>query len=129
MVRPSEQPIQRALSENRIREQRVLILRRAVGLQRGSQRTKTILDGAAATLAEFEAIGVQLKLLSGDDPRAVAAVGQQAGIAFDTVISGSDLLRLAPDEVSELAAGGAVFGRLSPDQKEMLIRSLRAHGH
>ena len=84
---------------------------------------------AAQTLAEFAAVGVQLSLLSGDDPQTVAAVARQAGMSCGRLISGCESTQLDADELSETALNGGVFGRLAPDQKEKIISALRARGH
>ena len=85
---------------------------------------------AAHTLAEFAAVGVQLRLLSGDDPHTVQSLAIQAGMSSDArLVSGLDLASLDSDAVSELVAGDTVFGRLTPAQKETLVRALRARGH
>jgi cation-transporting ATPase E len=83
---------------------------------------------AAHTLAQFGAVGVQLRLLSGDDPSTVAAVARQAGMPAQRLVSGSDLTSLEPTELRELAKSDAIFGRLSPDQKEALVAALRSDG-
>ncbi|HLZ25351.1 MAG TPA: HAD-IC family P-type ATPase [Ktedonobacterales bacterium] len=84
---------------------------------------------AARTLAEFAAVGVQLRLLSGDDPRTVAALALQAGMSSDAkLVSGPDLAGIDPASLIELLAGNTIFGRVTPAQKEMLVNSLRARG-
>ena len=85
---------------------------------------------AARTLAEFAAVGVQLRLLSGDDPHTVRALALQAGMSSDArLVSGPELVSLDPDRGSELVAGDAIFGRLTPAQKESVVKALRASGH
>jgi cation-transporting ATPase E len=85
-------------------------------------------DDAPQTLSQFAETGVQLTLLSGDDPHAVAAVAVQAGMPRRRLFYGSDLVGLGAEQLADLAAGGAIFGRLSPEQKESLVRALRANG-
>jgi cation-transporting ATPase E len=82
----------------------------------------------ARTLAGFAGVGVQLRLLSGDDPRTVGAVASQAGLSYDRLVSGSEVGALSADALSNLASGATVFGRLTPDQKKSVIRRLRADG-
>ncbi len=84
---------------------------------------------AAQTLAEFAAVGVRLSLVSGDDPRTVAAVATHAGMSCEKLISGSELAQFSPSELSKIALNGAIFGRLAPDQKETIVSALRASGH
>lgn len=83
---------------------------------------------AARTLADFARVGVQLTLLSGDDPRTVSAVARLAGMPAKKLVSGSELADLDQDDLAELASSGAIFGRLSPDQKEATVKALRAGG-
>jgi len=85
---------------------------------------------AARTLAEFAAVGVQLRLLSGDDPHTVRALALQAGMSADArLVSGPELVSLDPDRERELVTGDAIFGRLTPAQKESVVKALRARGH
>jgi cation-transporting ATPase E len=85
---------------------------------------------AAETLAAFAAVGVQLRLLSGDDPHTVRALALQAGMSSDArLVSGRELASFDPDRLSELVASDTIFGRLTPAQKETLVKALRARGH
>ncbi|MDH5292204.1 MAG: HAD-IC family P-type ATPase [Acidimicrobiia bacterium] len=82
---------------------------------------------AAETVNYFSQQGVALKVISGDDPHTVEAVGREAGIVGG-VVAGSQL----PTDLSELGAiadANTVFGRVSPDQKRSLILSLRSRDH
>ena len=84
---------------------------------------------AGATLQGFAAAGVQLKLISGDDPQTVAALARQAGLPPDlTVVSGADLAGLDDAQVAALARSATVFGRIAPQQKVQLVRALRDDG-
>jgi cation-transporting ATPase E len=85
---------------------------------------------ASATLARFAKAGVQLKIISGDNPQTVAALARQAGMDKDMcLVSGLDLEGLSPAELGKKAQEGDVFGRITPQQKEELVRSLRAQGN
>jgi len=83
----------------------------------------------AETITRFHEQGVALKVLSGDDPRTVAALVTRAGIESATPASGHDLDGLPDGELDELVAGTTVFGRLTPEQKERIVVSLRRQGH
>ena len=85
---------------------------------------------AQTTLQGFAAAGVQLKIISGDNPQTVAALAQQAGLSADLrVVSGQDLAQMDDQQFAQAAAGGTIFGRITPQQKEKLVRTLRAQGH
>lgn len=82
---------------------------------------------AARTLSYFRGQGVQLKVISGDDPRTVAAIARAVGLEVD---GGYDA-RTLPEDPQQLAAvldAESVFGRVSPAQKATMIRSLRESG-
>jgi cation-transporting ATPase E len=85
---------------------------------------------ARETLAEFVALGISPKIVSGDDPRTVAAVARQAGLPADLrSASGPDLEAMSPEEFDRAASEVTAFGRLSPRQKERLVASLTRQGH
>ena len=82
------------------------------------------------TLREFAEAGIAVKVISGDDPRTVAALATQAGLGGElTAYSGAQLAALDEREFAEAAVRGAVFGRVSPLQKEALTSALHKRGH
>ncbi len=83
----------------------------------------------AETLAEFAAAGIEVKVISGDDPRTVSALATQAGMGGElTAYSGGELARFDEREFATAAADGTVFGRVSPQQKEALTSALHRRG-
>jgi cation-transporting P-type ATPase E len=80
------------------------------------------------TLARFAADGVEVKVVSGDDPRTVAALARQAGLDGGDPAAGADLAALPDPELDALVARTTVFGRVAPEQKERLVASLRRQG-
>jgi cation-transporting P-type ATPase E len=81
-----------------------------------------------ATISRYAADGVAVKVLSGDDPRTVAALAARAGLPAAEPVSGSDLDGLDDPDLDRLVAGAAVFGRVAPEQKERIVASLRRAG-
>jgi cation-transporting ATPase E len=81
------------------------------------------------TIARFRANGVALKVLSGDDPRTVAALAVQAGLDAGEPVPGSALDGLDDAALDRLVARTTVFGRVAPEQKERLVAALRRRGH
>lgn len=83
---------------------------------------------APETIRYFAQQGVQLKVISGDDPRAVSHVATEAGIEGAT--RWVDAATLQSDAALEEAARrGTVFGRVTPEQKRRLVHALQAAGH
>jgi cation-transporting ATPase E len=84
---------------------------------------------APEILAYFAEQDVTLKVISGDNPDTVAAIAERAGLQLvgDPVDA-----RALPTDVAELGAvldGATVFGRVSPQQKQAMVRALQARGH
>ena len=86
----------------------------------------TVRPAAADTLAWFRKEGVSLRIMSGDDPRTVAAVARRLGLPeADRAVDCGSL----SDEELIAARDQTIFGRLTPDRKRLLIGALKADGH
>lgn len=86
---------------------------------------------APDTLAFFASQDVELKVISGDNPRTVAAVARAAGLpgagpgaAVDARELGDD-----PERIADALRKHSVFGRVSPQQKQLMVKALQADGH
>lgn len=84
---------------------------------------------AAETLAAFTDLGIKLKIISGDNPQTVAALAKQAGLPTGKTISGAELNGQSAQALGEIVRETAVFGRISPEQKQALVEALIAQGH
>jgi cation-transporting ATPase E len=82
---------------------------------------------ARETVAFFAREGVELKVLSGDNPETVAAIAADAGIPVGTVLSGAELPR-DPAALREVALRATVIGRVSPEDKRRVVEALRDAG-
>ncbi|MEG0034091.1 MAG: HAD-IC family P-type ATPase [Bacilli bacterium] len=82
-----------------------------------------IREDAPETLAWFASNGVDIRVISGDDPATVSEIAKKAGIQdYEKYIS---LDGKSIDEVMEIANDYKIFGRVSPEQKEALVISLK----
>jgi cation-transporting ATPase E len=89
-----------------------------------------IRSDAQATLARFADAGVELKLISGDNPDTVSALSRQVGLSVDgSAVSGMELERLDDEQLAAAVASGSVFGRVPPSLKARLVNALRSNGH
>jgi cation-transporting ATPase E len=90
---------------------------------------ETVRHDAAATAAWFAEQGVELKVLSGDEPSTIGAVAGVVGIpGADAPVDARSL----PEDVNELVAEVErtnVFGRVGPEQKLAIIAALQSRGH
>ena len=86
-----------------------------------------IREDAAETLEYLRSEDVTLKIISGDNPVTVSYIAHQAGFAdYQSYI---DCSKVSDEELKALAEDTAIFGRVSPHQKKLLIQTLNANGH
>lgn len=87
-----------------------------------------IRPNAAETLAYFQKEGVDLKLISGDNPVTVSALAKQTGFPeAERYIDMSGITEAG--EIEKAALNYSVFGRVSPLQKKQLIQALQKKVH
>ncbi len=73
--------------------------------------------------------GLDLKVISGDDPATVAAIGHRVGLAMPGgAVSGLDLTGLDDAALGEAADRASVFGRVEPALKARLVGLFRSRG-
>ena len=120
---------------------RVLVLARAAGVPDGESLPSGLLPTAFIVLAErlrsdagpairyFAAQGVALKVISGDSPHTVGSVAARAGVpqAGDPVDARN--LPEDPAALGPLLEERSAFGRVTPHQKQAMVRALQARGH
>lgn len=86
-----------------------------------------IKDDAYENIKWFKDNGVHIKIISGDNALSVSKIAQKVGVEnADKYIS---LEAMPLDEVAKIANNYTVFGRVSPEQKEVLVSALRAEKH
>ncbi len=83
---------------------------------------------AKDALAFFRAQGIKVRLISGDHPRTVAGIARQVGLegcerSVDAWGMDDEAL------IAAARADAVIFGRVSPEQKQTLIRAFREAGH
>jgi cation-transporting ATPase E len=85
---------------------------------------------AQETLEHFIELGIEPKIISGDNPQTVVALARQVGFAPEAPsVSGLDLVGMDDAQLAQVAAETTIFGRITPQQKETLVRILRDQGH
>lgn len=86
-----------------------------------------IREDAISTIKWFRENDVAVKVISGDNPVTVSEVARRAGIeSADKFIS---LEGLNDSEVENVANKYTVFGRVTPEQKAILVRAIKAEGN
>ncbi|MFG3441847.1 HAD-IC family P-type ATPase [Nonomuraea sp. NPDC047897] len=85
---------------------------------------------AHETLAYFARQGVTVKVISGDNPEAVAAIATGLGIPDGhRAVDARSLPDDDPDKLAEILDNNAVFGRVTPRQKRQFVTALQSRGH
>lgn len=87
----------------------------------------SIRPNAKKTFGYFERQGVEVKVISGDDPLTVAEVAKRAGIKHTDAFINAAKLKSEHD-IFEAVRKYTVFGRVSPEQKQQIVRALKAQG-
>lgn len=86
-----------------------------------------IRHAAPRTMRYFLEQGVELRVISGDDPRTVSAVARRAGVPdAERYVDASTLD--TPEKLEAAADEARVFGRVTPQQKRELVCALRRRG-
>ncbi len=83
---------------------------------------------AGAAIAQLEQLGVQVKIITGDNGLVAARVCAQIGVECTGVLSGTDLESLDDDQLRAAIETTTVFARISPDQKSRIIKVARRTG-
>ena len=87
-----------------------------------------IRDTAAQTMAYFVEQGVDIRVISGDDPMTVSAIAQKVGVPHAEKWVDATFLE-SEEEIEAAVRSRYVFGRVTPTIKRELIKCLRAEGH
>lgn len=86
-----------------------------------------IRENAPATFAYFKKQGVNVKVISGDNPMTVSNVAANAGIEnSDKYVDASTL---DDGDIPAAVREYTVFGRVSPEQKQKIVKALKRDGH
>lgn len=86
-----------------------------------------IREAAPKTLDYFLSQGVDVKVISGDDPKTVHEIARKAHLKNYT--SYIDMSTLKDEDIDEAVKKYTVFGRVSPIQKKLMIKALKKQGH
>ncbi|MFW5780023.1 MAG: HAD-IC family P-type ATPase, partial [Bacillota bacterium] len=81
---------------------------------------------AVGTIKLFKENGVDVRVISGDNPITVSEVAKRAGI--DNAEKYLSLQNLSDDEIRQQAMKYTVFGRVNPNQKKLLVQLFKEKG-
>ena len=81
-----------------------------------------------AAVAECQAAGIRVVMITGDYPATALAIARQAGITGDGVVTGEEIAGTSAEDLPALVASTNVFARVMPEQKLTIVQALKAAG-
>lgn len=85
--------------------------------------------GIAETLDQLRRLGIQLKIITGDNRAVAAALSRQAGIADPMILTGPELRHTSNEALRKLVNDVTIFAEVEPNQKERIILALKQAGN
>jgi Mg2+-importing ATPase len=81
------------------------------------------------TIERLTSLGIEFKVLTGDNELVTKKICSDVGLTVTQVVTGDMIDKISDEELRGAVEATNVFARLSPFQKERVIRSLRTNGH
>jgi Mg2+-importing ATPase len=85
-------------------------------------------DDAGESLAKLERLGIEVKIITGDNGLVAAKVCSQIGLESTGLLNGTDIEAMTDDQLAEAILRTTVFARINPDQKSRIIKVARRTG-
>ena len=80
-----------------------------------------------AAIAECAEAGISVVMITGDYPATAQKIARQIGMRdWENVVTGQELSRMGPDELRERVKHAAIFARVVPEQKLLIVEALKA---
>jgi Ca2+-transporting ATPase len=85
-------------------------------------------------IAECRSAGIEVAMITGDDPRTAASIAAQAGLPFapDQVVTGDEVRAVEQEgeaALDRLTQRARIYARVEPAQKLAIVLSLARNGH
>jgi P-type Mg2+ transporter len=86
-------------------------------------------EGVAETLRTLRADGIEVKIITGDNELVTQKICREVGLDPGVIVLGEDVERMSDPALGAVAERTTVFARVSPIQKNRIVRALHARGH
>jgi P-type Mg2+ transporter len=86
-------------------------------------------EGATQAVERLCALGVSLKIITGDNALVARTAGRQMGLEDPVVMTGPEMHALHERALVRQVGGVDIFAEIEPNQKEYLVRTLQKAGH
>lgn len=85
-------------------------------------------EEARESLAQLAALGIDVKIATGDNPQVAEKVCADLGLVSKGTLTGAELEQIDDADLDKVLHGRTIFARISPTQKERIVSSLRRTG-
>jgi len=85
--------------------------------------------GAVRAIAELAALGIGIKVITGDNRYVAAHVARAIGLDAGAILTGEEIARMKDESLWHLAGKTTLFVELDPQQKERIVHALQRTGH
>jgi Mg2+-importing ATPase len=86
-------------------------------------------EGVIEVITALKNIGVDLKIITGDNKLVAAYIAGKIGMKNVVVIAGPEMNKMSPGALINKVQTANVFAEIEPQQKENIVRALRKAGH
>jgi len=86
-------------------------------------------DGVQETIQTLAKLGVQLKVITGDNKLVAYHTGQVVGLGTGKVLTGSELADMRDEALWHAVEETSIFAEVDPNEKERIILALKKRGH
>jgi Mg2+-importing ATPase len=84
---------------------------------------------ARESLRKLSKVGMELKILTGDNELVTKNTCKQLGFEIKGIIIGSELTQVNDDALSRVVEEANIFARVTPEQKDRIMLALKRNGH
>jgi len=84
---------------------------------------------ARSALDELEALGIEIKIITGDNELVAAKICADVDVKVKGLLTGSQIDKFSLQQLQKKVEETTIFARVSPDQKNRIIKVLRQNGH
>jgi P-type Mg2+ transporter len=86
-------------------------------------------EGVLFVLDALKQIGIAKVIMTGDNPYVTQKIAHHVGLVTDRILTGNEVDTMEAASLAYQAETGAIFARMSPEQKNRVILALKARGH
>ncbi len=86
-------------------------------------------ESAIQAIKQLEQLGITLKVLSGDNELVNEKIGHDVGLSTASMLTGQDIDHMTDEGLQKAVETTTIFARVTPIQKERLIKALQRAGH